>query len=288
MREGSKKGKEGNPMKFPWKYYKNPLLVNQGHMQWIFDADGKRYLDLFAGIVTISVGHCHPRITAAAHAQMGKLWHITNIYLNDKITEAGEKLAAKTPGNLKVVYFVNSGSEANDLALLMARAHAKAYDITNLRKSYHGVSPSLLRILSHSNWKQNVPVGFGYFASAKPDVYRGHMGGKYCRDSPIQRNRECDCDPGHCKAADYYIEQLQEILDYQVPSKIARIFAEPIQGVGGAVQYPKNYLKPAFDKVRGICGICIADEVQTGFGRTGENFWGFDGHGVMPDIVTIA
>lgn len=271
-----------------FSYYKKPLLVSQGYKQWVFDDRGKRYMDLFAGIVTVSIGHCHPRATAAAHEQIDRLWHTTNIYMNDRITEIGEKLVAKLPGNLKVVYFVNSGAEANDLALLMARAHTKAFDIINLRNSYHGASSSLLGLLSQSNWKQDVPIGFGQFASANPDVYRGHMGGKYCRDSPVQADRECNCTPGHCKASDYYIDQLQEILDYQVSNKIAGIFAEPIQGVGGTVQYPKNYLQRAYEKVREKGGVCIADEVQTGFGRTGEHFWGFEGHGVMPDIVTMA
>eukprot|EP00794_Sanderia_malayensis_P018972 gene18972-20879_t len=269
-------------------YYKNPIFIHQGHHQWLFDTDGKRYLDLFGGIVTVSVGHCHPRINKAAHDQIDKLWHTTNIYLHPPIHEYAEKLTAKLPGNLKVCYFVNSGSEANDLAIMMARSYTGAFDIINLRNSYHGASYSTMGLLGHSNWRQNIPHGFGNFATANPDVYKGAWGGSKCRDSPIQADRDCNCSPGECLACDRYIDQLQEVLDYQVPSKIAGFFAEPIQGVGGTVQYPKQYLKRAYEKIREKGGICIADEVQTGFGRTGEHYWGFEGHGVMPDIVTMA
>lgn len=269
-------------------YYKKPILVNQGHKQWLFDMDGRRYLDMFAGIVTVSVGHCHPRTNKAAHDQIEKLWHTTNIYMHSPIHEYAKKLTDKLPGDLKVCYFVNSGSEANDLAILMARAYTGAYDIINLRNSYHGTSPTTLGILGQSNWRQNIPLGFGNFATVNPDVYKGIWGGKHCRDSPVQTDRDCNCNPDECKACDHYVDQLQEIMDYQVPSKIAGFFAEPIQGVGGTVQYPKDYLRRAFDKVREKGGICIADEVQTGFGRTGEHFWGFQGHNVIPDIVTMA
>ncbi|XP_065065242.1 alanine--glyoxylate aminotransferase 2, mitochondrial-like isoform X2 [Rhopilema esculentum] len=269
-------------------YYKKPLHAHQGYMQWIFDADGKRYLDMFAGIVTVSIGHCHPRVNAALKSQVDRLWHTTNIYMNSQISLAGEKLASKMPGDLKVVYFVNSGSEANDLATLMARAYTRSFDIINLRNSYHGTSPSLLGILAQTNWKQNVPLNFGYSAAMNPDVYRGIWGGKNCRDSPVQTSRDCDCNPGQCKACDGYVGQLQEVLDYAVSSRIAAFFAEPIQGVGGTVQYPKGYLKQVYEKVRSRGGLCIADEVQTGFGRTGEHYWGFQGHDVIPDIVTMA
>eukprot|EP00112_Aurelia_sp_Birch-Aquarium-sp1_P022063 Seg61.3 transcript_id=Seg61.3/GoldUCD/mRNA.D3Y31 product="Alanine-glyoxylate aminotransferase 2 mitochondrial" protein_id=Seg61.3/GoldUCD/D3Y31 len=171
---------------------------------------------------------------------------------------------------------------------MMARAYTGSFDIINLRNSYHGTSPMTMGILAHSNWKQNIPSGFGNYATSNPDVYRGLWGGKHCRDSPIQADRDCDCSPGECKACGHYIDQLQEVLDYQVPSRVAGFFAEPIQGVGGTVQYPKEYLKQAYEKIREKGGLCIADEVQTGYGRTGEHYWGFEGHGVTPDIVTMA
>lgn len=270
-------------------YYKTPVLINQGHMQWLFDHEGKRYLDMFAGIVTVSVGHCHPRVVSALHEQSKRLWHTTNIYLHPGIHEFAEKLTSKLPGNLKVVYFVNSGSEANDMAMMLARLHTGRFDLVTLRNGYHGMSPYLLGMTALSTWRYPLPSGFGIHPTMNADVYRGVWGGANCRDSPIQTNRACNCSPGSCQACDMYIDQLEEVLKYHTPkSGIAGFFAESIQGVGGTVQYPKNYLKRAFDLVRQNGGVCISDEVQTGFGRTGDHYWGFEGHHVVPDIVTMA
>ncbi|KAG8225174.1 hypothetical protein J437_LFUL006699 [Ladona fulva] len=270
-------------------YYKKPLLIHEGKMQWLFDHTGRRYLDMFGGIVTVSVGHCHPKVNEAAIQQMGQLWHTTNIYMHPKIHEYAEKLASKMPGDLKVFYFVNSGSEANDLALFMARAHSKNFDIISLRNGYHGMSPYVMGITALSTWKFNVPIGGGIQHTMNPDVYRGPWGGSKCRDSPIQTTRQCDCPAGACEASEKYYEQLQDVFRYSVPSgHVAGFIAESIQGVGGTVQFPKGYLKKAYEIVKSNGGVCIADEVQTGFGRTGEHFWGFEMHGVVPDIVTLA
>jgi len=270
-------------------FYRQPVLIHQGHMQWLFDHEGKRYLDLFGGIVTVSVGHCHPKVTNALEKQMKKLWHTTSIYMQPKIHEFAEKLVAKLPGNLKNVYFVNSGSEANDLAVLMARLHTGRFDVISFRNAYHGASPYLMGLTSLSTWRYNVAQGFGMHQTMNPDVYRGPWGGKACRDSPIQTDRACSCSPGACQACDKYVDQLDDVLKHCTPKGgIAGFFAEAIQGVGGSVQFPKDYLKRAFDMVRSKGGICISDEVQTGFGRTGTHYWGFEGHGVMPDMVTMA
>ncbi|XP_071785665.1 alanine--glyoxylate aminotransferase 2, mitochondrial-like [Asterias amurensis] len=270
------------------EYYKKPLMFHQGYMQWLFDSNGKRYLDLFSGIVTVSVGHCHPKVNKALHEQIDKIWHTTNIYMIPAIYEYAEKLVAKMPGNLKNVYFVNSGTEANDLAVTMARLHTGAYDIISLRNAYHGISPNLLGLTSLGNWLYNVPGGYGYHNVINPDPFRGPWGGANCRDSPVQTIRNCDCAAGQCYAKDMYIDQLKDLLRFSVPKKVAGMFAESIQGVGGAVQFPKGYIKEAFGLIREKGGLCISDEVQTGFGRTGEHFWGFEAHDVTPDIVTLA
>ncbi|KAK2722480.1 alanine--glyoxylate aminotransferase 2, mitochondrial-like [Artemia franciscana] len=269
-------------------FYKQPVLIHQGYMQWLFDQNNKRYLDLFGGIVTVSVGHCHPRVNEAAKRQMDKLWHTTSIYLYPSVHEYVSKLAEKMPGDLKVVYFVNSGSEANDLAMLMARLYTGANDIISLRNAYHGMSPWTMQLTAHSTWKYNVATG-GVHQAKNPDPYRGEWGGKRCRDSPVQTTRSCECAEGQCLASEKYVEELEEVLRYSVPKgKVAGFFAESIQGVGGTVQFPKGYLKKAFELIRNYGGICISDEVQTGFGRTGEHYWGFQMHGVTPDIVTMA
>uniref|UniRef100_A0A8C5AVF8 Alanine--glyoxylate aminotransferase 2, mitochondrial n=1 Tax=Gadus morhua TaxID=8049 RepID=A0A8C5AVF8_GADMO len=275
------------PMTMKVTYYKSPVFIHQGHMQWLWDTDGKRYLDFFAGVATVSVGHCNPKVTAVAVAQMKRLWHTTCIYVTPPLQEYCEKLASLLPDPLKVVYLTNSGSEANDLAMLMARLHTGNHDMISLRGSYHGGSQQTMALTSNSAFKYPVANG-GCTATMCPDVFRGPWGGSHCRDSPVQTIRTCDCPQGQCMANDKYIGQLDETFATSLPSRVAGFFAEPIQGMGAAVQYPKDYLKQAYQRVRERGGVCIADEVQTGFGRTGSHFWGFQGHEVMPDIVTMA
>jgi len=130
-------------------YYKKPLMLVEGKMQYVWDEKGRRYLDALGGIVTISVGHCHPEVVAAAHRQNELLQHSTTIYLHPNVAEYAEALAAKMPGQLKVCYFVNSGSEANDLALLMARAYTGNYDAIALRNAYHGGNSSGMGLTAH-------------------------------------------------------------------------------------------------------------------------------------------
>ncbi|XP_075164316.1 alanine--glyoxylate aminotransferase 2, mitochondrial isoform X2 [Haematobia irritans] len=272
-------------------YYKKPLLIHSGHMQWLFDHDGNRYLDMIGGIVTVSVGHCHPKVNKALEEQIKTLWHTTNIYLHPKIHEYAQRLTEKFPGDLKSVHFVNSGSEANDLAMLMARLHTGNQDIITLRNCYHGMSPYTMGLTAHSTWRFPLPgVANGIHHVMNPDPYLGIWGGAKCRDSPIQTDRSCDCDSeSGCKAADMYYNELEQTFKYSLPrGKVAAMFAESIQGVGGTVQFPKGYIKKAAELVRANGGVFVSDEVQTGFGRTGDHFWGFEGHGIIPDIVTMA
>lgn len=284
-----KKIKQENLVPCLLSYYKKPLLIHEGKMQWLFDYSGRRYLDMFGGIVTVSVGHCHPKVNEAAIRQINQLWHTTNIYMHPRIHEYAEKLAEKFPGDLKVFYFVNSGSEANDLALFMARAHTRNSDIISIRNGYHGMGSYVMGTTALSTWKFNVSNGGGIHNTMNPDVYRGIWGGSRCRDSPVQTTRECTCSPGTCEASEKYYEQLQDVFKYSLPAgHVAAFIAESIQGVGGTVQFPKGYLKKAYEIVKSNGGLCVADEVQTGFGRTGEHFWGFEMHGVVPDIVTMA
>ncbi|CAH1778693.1 unnamed protein product, partial [Owenia fusiformis] len=272
-----------------YSYYKQPMLISQGHMQYVWDHTGRQYLDLFGGIATVSVGHCHPHAVEAVKRQSEKLWHVSNIYLHPNVDYA-EKLAAKLPDPLNVVYFVNSGSEANDLAMLMSRLHTGCFDVFSLRNGYHGASPYTMGLTAQSIWHYNMPRGFGVHQTMNPDVYRGIWGGANCRDSPVQTQRQCDCGPNECKACDMYIGELKDVLEHTTPKGggIAAFFAESIQGVGGVQQYPRQFIKRAYDLVRAQGGLCVADEVQSGFGRTGGSYWGFESHGVIPDIVTMA
>jgi alanine-glyoxylate transaminase/(R)-3-amino-2-methylpropionate-pyruvate transaminase len=251
-------------------YYKKPLMLVEGKMQYVWDETGKRYLDGLGGIVTISVGHCHPHVVEAARRQNETLQHSTTIYLHPNIAAYAQKLASKMPGDLKACYFVNSGSEANDLALLMARAYTGNYDVIALRNSYHGGNAGTMGVTAHSTWKFNVPHSFGIHHAAVPDPYRG----------PYGRN---DPDAGRKYAAD-----VKQLIDFATSGQVAGFLAESIQGVGGVVVFPDGYLKHTYEHVRAAGGVCIADEVQAGFGRTGTHFWGFETQGVVPDIVTMA
>ena len=251
-------------------YYKEPLMLVEGRMQYVWDEKGKRYLDGLGGIVTISVGHCHPHVIEAARRQNETLQHSTTIYLHPNISEYARNLASKMPGDLKVCYFVNSGSEANDLALLMARAYTGNYDIIALRNAYHGGNAAGLSVTAHSTWKFNVPHSFGVHHALAADPYRGPYG----RD---------DAEAGRKFASD-----VRQLIDFATPGRIAGFIAESIQGVGGCVVFPDGYLEGVYGHIRAAGGVCIADEVQAGFGRTGSHFWGFETQGVIPDIVTMA
>lgn len=250
--------------------YRDPLLIVEGHMQWLFDETGKRYLDLFAGIVTVSCGHCHPRVVSALTTQAETLQHATTIYLHPNFPMFAKKLASKMPPGLDVTYFTNSGSEANDLAISMARLYTGNTDVIAVRNGYHGGSPSAMGLTSHSTWKYPLPGSVGIHHAICPDPYR----------SPFQGSPE--------EIATQSAEDIRGIIRFSTPGKVAAFIAEPIQGVGGATHGARNYLTEAYGIIREHGGLCIADEVQTGFGRTGDNYWGFQNFDVSPDFVTMA
>ena len=253
-------------------YYRDPIMIVEGKMQYLFDEKGRRYLDAFAGIVSVSVGHCHPKVIEAVEKQNQMLQHTTTIYLNPNVAQFAKKLASTFPkdSGLSVVYFTNSGSEANDLATLMARAYTGNFDVIALRNGYHGGSNAAMALTAHSTWKFNVPHSFGVHHAVLPDRFHGPHG----YDDP---------HAGH-----KYAQDVQSVIQHATSGQVAAFIAEPIQGVGGAIEMPPGYLQKAYEYVRAAGGLCIADEVQTGFGRTGESFWGFEYQGVTPDIVTMA
>ena len=250
--------------------YRDPLLIVAGPMPYLFAETGRRNLDLFAGIVTVSVGHCHPRVTQAMQDQLATLAHTTTIYLHPNFARMAAKLASRMPPGLDVTYFTNSGSEANDLAMLMARAYTGNQDVIAVRNSYHGGSPTTMAATSHHTWKYPQQVNTGVHHAICPDPYRSPFVG-----TPDQ-------------IATKSAEDIRELIRYSTPGRIAAFLAEPIQGVGGATHGAPNYLREAYAVARAHGGLCIADEVQTGFGRTGEHYWGFQNFGVVPDIVTMA
>jgi alanine-glyoxylate transaminase/(R)-3-amino-2-methylpropionate-pyruvate transaminase len=250
--------------------YRDPLMIVEGRMQYLFDETGRRYLDLFAGIVTVSCGHCHPKVTARIQEQIETLQHATTIYLHPNMTRLAEKLASKMPPGLDVTYFVSSGSEANDLAVTLARLYTGNTDVIALRNGYHGGSPSAMGLTSPHTWKLPTLQGPYVHHALCPEPYRSALGG-----TPEEIAAASAADIG-------------ELIRYSTPGRVAAFIAEPIQGVGGVTTAAPNYFREAYRIVREHGGLCIADEVQTGFGRTGEHYWGFQNFGVVPDIVTMA
>ncbi|XP_050208360.1 alanine--glyoxylate aminotransferase 2 homolog 1, mitochondrial-like [Mercurialis annua] len=246
-------------------YYEKPLNLVEGKMQYLFDENGRRYLDAFAGIVSVSCGHCHPEVLKAIIQQTKLLQHTNTIYLHHAVADYGEALAAKMPGNLKAVFFVNSGSEASELATLMARLYTGNLHMVSLRNSYHGGSSSTAGLTALGMWNYAIPQGDVHHV-INPDPYRGVFG------SDVPK----------------YVKDVEDHLEYGTSGRVAGFIGETIQGFGGVTEVAPGYLKRVYELIRKAGGLCIADEVQTGFGRLGSHFWGFEAHGVMPDIVTMA
>jgi len=250
--------------------YKEPIMIVEGSMQYLFDDAGKRYLDLFAGIVTVSCGHSHPLVNRRVIEQVEKLQHATTMYLHPNFPGLAAKLSAKMPDGLDVTYFTNSGSEANELAVAMARMYTGHEDVLAVRNAYHGGTATAMGLTSHSTWKFPLRTPGRIHHAACPDPYRSKFAG-----SPEE-------------IATQSAEDIRELIRFSTPGQVAAFIAEPIQGVGGVTRGADNYLSEAYAVVREHGGVCIADEVQTGFGRTGDHYWGFETFGVKPDMVVMA
>ncbi|XAR68739.1 Alanine--glyoxylate transaminase [Bertholletia excelsa] len=245
--------------------YKTPLNIVDGKMQYLFDDKGRRYLDGFGGIATVSCGHCHPDVVKAIVDQTNRLQHSTILYLNSAIADFAEALAGKMPGDLKVVFFTNSGTEANELAMMMARLYTGCHDIVSVRNSYHGNGAGTMGATAQSIWKFNV-VQSGVHHALNPDPYRGVFGS----DGKM------------------YAKDVEDLIAFGTSGHVAGFISEAIQGVGGIVESAPGYLPAVYSTIKKAGGLCIADEVQAGFARTGSHFWSFEAHGVVPDIVTMA
>ncbi len=253
-------------------YYREPLMVVEGKMQYLWDETGKRYLDGFAGIVSVSVGHCHPEVVDKVLAQVGTLQHTTTIYLHPTIAQFGQRLAEHMPAGsgLTSSYFTNSGSEANEIAVLSAREYTGHLDVISLRNGYHGGTQGALALTAVGTWK---------FPSS-PVVNVKHAMPGYCYRCPFgETYPSCNL---RCA------REVESLIRHETAGEIACFIGEPIQGVGGTVTPPPEYFSIVYEIIRRYGGLCIADEVQTGFGRTGTSFWGFENWGVTPDLVTMA
>jgi 4-aminobutyrate aminotransferase-like enzyme/Ser/Thr protein kinase RdoA (MazF antagonist) len=249
--------------------YRRPLKIVRGFGAYLYDETGRAFLDMYNNVPL--VGHTHPRVVKAVRDQIGLL-NTNTRYLHDHVVRYAERLTALMPQSLRVCYFVNSGSEANDLALRMARAHTRRRDVIVLENAYHGHTEALIDV---SPYKFAGPGGSGarefVHIAPMPDDYRG----PYRRDDPsagLKYGREVGS----------LIARLRG--DGRAP---AAFIAETLPSVGGQIVPPSGYLAEAYRHVREAGGACIADEVQVGFGRLGTHFWGFEMQGVVPDIVVL-
>ena len=247
--------------------YSEPLHIVRGWMQYLFDSGGRRYLDAYNNVP--HVGHCHPEVVEAARAQMAVL-NTNTRYLSDLYNEFSERLVATMPDPLSVCYLVNSASEANELALRLARAHTGNRDVLVLEHGYHGNTTGLVDI---SHYKHAGPGGAGApdwcHVAPLPDIFRG-----------AYRDPET--------AGRYYAHSVGEMIEERrLTGSICAFLAESCPSVGGQILLPAGYLDSVYHMVRTAGGVCIADDVQTGYGRLGSAFYGFELQNVVPDIVVL-
>lgn len=251
-------------------YYEEPLIFSSGKGKYLYDIDGKEYLDFFAGILTVSAGHCNEEITEKICSQIKTLQHCSTLYLNHQMISYAEKMAEISPGSLKKCFFTNSGSEANETAILSAMLHTGRQEMIALRHSYHGRTLMTMSASGHYNWR----IGGTHMAGLK------HAHNGYCYRCAFNlKYPECEL---RCA------QDLEELILTETSGEIAGFIGEPIQGVGGFITPPKEYFKIIYEIIKKYGGVFISDEVQTGFGRTGNKWWGIENYDVQPDMITCA
>ncbi len=251
-------------------YYQKPLVADHASMQYLWDIEGNKYLDFFGGIVTIGVGHCNPKVTSKIKAQVDKLQHTSTLFPNEAIVALAEKLAEITPGKLQKSFFTNSGTEANEAAILLARMSGPSYDVVALRHGYAGASSLAKSVTAQAAWRKAGVISVGVSHAINPYCYRCPMHLTY---------PEC----GVACAND-----VENLIQTGTSGSIAAFIAEPIQGVGGFITPPPEYFKIVYRIVKNYGGLYISDEVQTGWGRTGKKWWGIEQWEVTPDMITSA
>ncbi len=251
--------------------YAEPLALVEGHGVRVRDADGREYLDLFSGILTTSIGHCHPRINQRVNEQMSRLGHVSTLYATDVQVEAARKLSEIAPGKLKRTFFTNSGSEAIDTALMMAAVHTGRSEFVALRMAYHGRSMLASNVTAHAAWRPLASQVTGIHHALLPYPYRC-LFKEPCDDSCAER----------------YARDVEQVIQTCTNGRPAAFIAETIQGVTGYVVPPRGYFQRVAEIIRDAGGVLIIDEVQAGFGRTGGRWFGIEHYGVEPDIMVMA
>ncbi len=251
-------------------YYEEPLPFERGEGQYLYGVDGKRYLDFFGGILVVSVGHCHPKVTERICKQVRTLQHTSTLYPHANMVDLAEKLAQIAPGKLQKSFFTNSGTEANEMAVMLAKVYTDSQEVIALRHGYSGRSALSMTLTGHASWR----IGGTQILGIK------HAHNAYCYRCAFNREYpDCDLECAY---------DVEELIRTTTSGRVAAFIAEPIQGVGGFITPPPEYFPIVADIVRRYGGLFISDEVQTGFGRTGEKWFGIEHWDVEPDIITCA
>src|SRR3989441_848481 len=251
-------------------YYQKPLVADRGQMQYVWDVEGRKYLDFFGGILTVSVGHCNPKVTTRIKAQVDRLQHLSTLYPNEQIVALAEKIAQITPGTLQKSFFTSSGTEADEAAILIARMATGSYDVVALRNAYSGGSQLARSVTAQAPYRKAGVIGVGIAHAVSP----------YCYRCPLHLTYP-DCEVACAN-------DVENLIQTGTSGSIAAFIAEPIQGAGGFITPPKEYFKIVFKIVKKYGGLFISDEVQTGWGRTGKKWFGIEQWEVTPDILTGA
>jgi 4-aminobutyrate aminotransferase-like enzyme len=252
-------------------YFKEPLVVTRAKDQFVWDARGNQYLDFFGGIVTISVGHCNETVNRKIAAQIDTLQHVSTVFANEPQAALAKRIAGITPGGkLTKSFFTNSGTEANETAILAARCYTGSFDVVALRHSYHGRSALAMASSGQSNWRLGGAPAAGFTHALNAYCYRCPLGATY-----PSCNIRCARD-------------MEDMIRTSTSGRLAAFIAEPIQGIGGFITPPKEYFEIVHGIVKKFGGLFISDEVQTAWGRTGGKWFGIEQYGVTPDIITSA
>lgn len=253
-----------------YHFFREPLLIERAKDQYVWDADGRQYLDFLGGIVTVSVGHSNEAVTRKVHEQVDKLVHISPLFAQEPQARLAERLAGITPeGVLTKSFFTNSGTEANEMAILTARCYTGSTDVIALRHSYHGRSALAMSLTGHAPWRLGL---------AQPGIVHAHNA--YCYRCPFGLTYPV-CDVRCAR-------DVEELIRTTTSGRVAGFIGEPIQGVGGYIVPPREYFEVVARIVRDHGGVFISDEVQTAWGRTGTKWFGIEHWGVVPDIITSA
>ena len=251
-------------------YYEEPIVLTDGKGRRVTDADGRRYLDFFGGILTVSIGHADDRVNAAVKAQLDRLSHVSTLYPTLPMVDLAERLARITPGRLTQTFFTSSGTEADETGVMMAELFTRSSELIALRHGYSGRSLLAQSLTAHAPWR------------ALPTQVPGikHVAAPYCYRCALRLSYP-SCDVACAR-------DIEEAIRTTTTGRVAGMLAEPILGVGGFITPPPEYFQVAVGIVRKYGGVFICDEVQTGFGRTGGKLWGIEHWGVEPDIMTMA